>query len=110
MEKRINKAPTKISLTKNNELAVSWNDETQCVIPLKLLRDECPCAGCKGETILGKVYRPMNLPTFQPGMYEIKNIETVGTYAIQLFWKDNHNTGIYTFEYLEVLAKACEGA
>jgi DUF971 family protein len=98
------KIPLKISLNKNSELLIVWNDDSVNEIKLKLLRDECPCAGCKGETILGKVHLPIFLPTYKPGMYEIKNIETVGVYAIQLFWKDNHNTGIYTYEYLQLLA------
>ena len=38
-----------------------------------------------------------------PEMYIIKNIETVGEYAIQITWKDGHNTGIYTYEYLQEL-------
>ncbi len=33
-------------------------------------------------------------------MYEVKNIEVVGDYAIQITWTDGHNTGIYSWEYL----------
>jgi len=40
-----------------------------------------------------------------PEMYLVKNIETVGEYAIQITWKDGHNTGIYTYEYLLELDK-----
>jgi DUF971 family protein len=35
----------------------------------------------------------------------IGNIETVGEYAIQITWKDGHNTGIYSWEYLQELDK-----
>ncbi len=38
-------------------------------------------------------------------MYEIKNIETVGDYAIQITWRDGHNTGIYSWDYLKDLEK-----
>ena len=38
-------------------------------------------------------------------MFKIKNITTVGGYAIQITWKDGHNTGIYTYEYLLQLDK-----
>jgi DUF971 family protein len=38
-------------------------------------------------------------------MYKIKNIETVGDYAIQITWDDGHNTGIYSWEYLSELEK-----
>ncbi|MCU0407189.1 MAG: DUF971 domain-containing protein [Ignavibacteriaceae bacterium] len=40
-----------------------------------------------------------------PEMYLIKNIEVIGEYAIQITWKDGHNTGIYTYEYLMDLDK-----
>ena len=36
-------------------------------------------------------------------MYKIKNIELVGSYAVQITWKDGHNTGIYSWEYLKKL-------
>ncbi len=36
-------------------------------------------------------------------MYIVKNIETVGEYAIQITWKDGHNTGIYSWDYLNQL-------
>jgi DUF971 family protein len=36
-------------------------------------------------------------------MYKIKSIDIVGDYAIQIGWKDGHNTGIYSWEYLKIL-------
>jgi DUF971 family protein len=30
----------------------------------------------------------------------------VGTYAIQPFWADGHNTGIFSFDYLSEVAAA----
>lgn len=100
--------PTQITQPASHLLAFTWPDESVSVIPLKLLRDECPCAGCKGETILGKHFSPLELPTFIPGMYEVERIEPVGKYALQFFWKDGHNTGIYTWEYLHLLARQIE--
>jgi DUF971 family protein len=38
-------------------------------------------------------------------MYEVKNIEVVGEYAIQITWKDGHNTGIFSWDYLKQLEK-----
>ncbi|MDO8609672.1 MAG: gamma-butyrobetaine hydroxylase-like domain-containing protein [bacterium] len=32
-------------------------------------------------------------------------METVGGYAIRVSWKDGHNTGIYSWEYLKKLDK-----
>lgn len=96
-------APTKIQQTAPTELTFTWADAPPCTLTLKQLRDDCPCAGCKGEVILGKVYKPTLLPTFTPGMYELRAIEPVGSYGIQVTWKDGHHTGIYSWDYLHIL-------
>lgn len=96
-------APTKIQQSSPMELSFTWPDGSQCTLGLKFLRDECPCAGCKGEVILGKVYMPTLLPTFTPGMYELSSISPVGSYGIQITWKDGHHTGIYHWEYIHLL-------
>lgn len=101
-------APKKIRKTPDNSLELTWPDGRVNSIPLQFLRKECPCAHCKGETILGKVYLPMTLPTYVEGMNELQNIVPVGNYAIQVSWKDGHTTGIYTWEYLHVLSAEVE--
>ena len=97
--------PKTIKLKDKSFLEITWEDESLSQISLKYLRDECPCATCKGETVLLKTYRPPTKKMVTPEMYLIKNIETVGEYAIQVTWKDGHNTGIYTYEYLQELDK-----
>lgn len=96
-------APKKIKLLKDG-LFIKWADESESTISLKYLRDECPCASCQGETILLKTYRPAKPSKELPGMYEISDIQQVGTYAIQISFKDGHNTGIYSWDYLKRLA------
>jgi DUF971 family protein len=97
--------PKTIKLKDKSSLEIIWEDETVSNISLKYLRDECPCATCKGETVLLKTYRPPVNKMITPEMYLVKNIETVGEYAIQITWKDGHNTGIYTYDYLQELEK-----
>jgi DUF971 family protein len=92
--------PKQIKIINNESLSIKWDDGKDSNISLKYLRDECPCANCKGETILLKTYRPQKLNISTPEMYLIKKIEPVGNYAIQITWKDGHNTGIYSWEYL----------
>lgn len=101
--------PAKIKLTKKDNLFIKWEDDSESLLSLKYLRDECPCAGCKGETILLKTYRPPAPQVNTPGRYKIKNIETVGDYAVQITWQDGHNTGIYTWDYLQQLDKGQDG-
>jgi DUF971 family protein len=97
--------PVQIKLLNKQTLYIKWANETESKISLKYLRDQCPCAGCKGEKILFKTYRPSAPQVKTSGSYLIKNIETVGDYAVQLTWNDKHNTGIYTWEYLMDLDK-----
>lgn len=97
--------PKTIKLKDKSSLEIIWEDDSLSNILLKYLRDECPCATCKGETVLLKTYRPPVKKMLTPEMYLIKNIEVVGEYAIQITWKDGHNTGIYTYEYLQELDK-----
>ena len=96
-------SPKKIKIFEKNKLQITWKDDSESRIDLKYLRDECPCASCKGETVLLKTYRPAKPASTSPEMYKIKNIETVGGYAIQITWQDGHNTGIYSWEYLKQL-------
>ncbi len=88
---------------KKGKLFIKWDDDSESLIDLKYLRNECPCANCKGETILLKTYRPAKPSAENPDMYSIKEIRTVGGYAVQIFWKDGHGTGIYTWDYLKKL-------
>jgi DUF971 family protein len=83
-----------------SELAIKWADGEESFIPLESLRRHCPCAGCKGETdIMGNVYKN---PAAQlsSSAFQLKQIVSVGTYAIQPVWADGHATGIYSFDYL----------
>jgi DUF971 family protein len=97
--------PQKIKILDKIFLLIKWDENSESKISLKYLRDECPCANCKGETVLLKSYRPPKPTMMSPEMYKITNIETVGGYAIQISWKDGHNTGIYSWEYLKRLAE-----
>lgn len=95
--------PKQIKIVDKDKIQITWNDNLLTIIYLKYLRDECPCAGCKGETILLKTYRPPKLTVITPDMYIIKDIEVVGEYAIKVSWKDGHDTGIYSWDYLKEL-------
>ncbi|MCS7053009.1 MAG: DUF971 domain-containing protein [Ignavibacterium sp.] len=97
--------PKQIKIINKEALYIKWDNEEEMTISLKYLRDECPCANCKGETILLKTYRPPKIVDHSPEMYKIEKIEPVGNYAIQIIWKDGHNTGIYSWEYLQKLNK-----
>ena len=85
-----------------DELALSFADGFEAYLSLPLLRRACPCAACQGEPdALGRVIRPR--VEHGAKAYELQKFETVGGYAIQLFWGDGHSTGIYSYTYLQKL-------
>ncbi len=98
--------PTEIRKINENTLQINWIDGFSSTISLQNLRKSCPCAQCQGEEIGGRKYIPPKLEIARQGMYEIDAVEPVGNYAVSIRWKDGHDTGIYTFEYLrEIMEK-----
>ena len=86
-----------------NELAIQWNDGTESYLNLELLRRACPCAACGGEPdVLGNVLRPEI--SYTEESFQLRSFDFVGGYAIQPRWRDGHNTGIYSFQYLQRLS------
>ena len=86
-----------------SDLAIKWNDETESFIPLKALRDNCPCAHCSGEMdALGNVYKgPEKI--LGGTSYKANNIEKIGHYALRIFWGDHHSDGLFTYKMLRKL-------
>ena len=82
-------------------LAILWNDNTDSLISYKTLRNACPCAYCSGETdVFGNVYMGEGIRKTELA-YELNKIEPVGHYAIRMYWKDNHDSGIYPLDLLK---------
>jgi len=87
-----------------NELAIRWEDGRESFIPLEKLRRGCPCAGCQGEVdVLGNLHKSLDKP-LAPGAFALTRFVPVGGYAIQPCWDDGHNSGIFSFEYLQRIA------
>ena len=93
--------PKDITLTEDRELRITWSDGHVTRFSLQYFRDQCPCAGCQGESdIFGDVRMPIRLPVTKPGKYELKKLTPVGNYAVAAAWGDGHDTGIYSWEHL----------
>jgi DUF971 family protein len=106
-EKENNMIATQIALSKPDQLSIKWDDGHAGVISLKTLRDHCPCASCRGETVLLRTYRPAQQSEL-PGKYELTGARQVGHYALQITWGDGHATGIYPWEVLRTLCECPE--
>lgn len=86
------------------ELALSFTDGVEVYLALPLLRRACPCAVCQGEPdALGRVLRPK--VEYGARSFELSKFDQVGGYALQMFWADGHNSGIFSFAYLRKLGE-----
>ncbi len=94
--------------TSEQTMTIIWADEHRSVFPLEGLRLACPCVECAGgHDQMGKPFNPalFNVPATQT--WKILELQEVGNYALQIFWEDGHNTGIYKWETLRGLCP-CE--
>jgi DUF971 family protein len=92
------------------ELAVAWADGREDYLSLETLRRNCPCAMCRGEQdLFGNVYKGPDRP-YGLGAFLMHGWQKIGSYAIQIFWQDGHNDGIYSFEYLRKLGEQTQTA
>ena len=92
--------PTEINLHKaSHVLEVTFDDGSNFHLPTEYLRVYSPSAEVQGHGPGQEV--------LQIGKQDvnINKIEMVGNYAIQLFFDDNHDTGIYSWETLYELGK-----
>ena len=71
-----------------------WKDGLEGYIPLKTLRQKCPCANCEGEKdVFGNIYKGELKPISEEG-FILKGLQPVGYYALRPFWLDGHHAGI----------------
>ncbi len=87
--------PTEIKLHQVSRLLeISFDDGKIFHLPCEFLRVHSPSAEVRGH---GK-----GKETLQVGKknVEIKAIEPVGNYAVQLSFSDGHNTGLYSWDIL----------
>jgi len=90
-----NPSPTEIKLHQISRiLEISFSDGKTFGFPCEFLRVYSPSAEVRGHGPGQEV--------LQVGKknVEIKHIEPVGTYAIQLTFSDGHDTGIYSWDLL----------
>jgi len=91
--------PTNVAQSAADRLEITWADGHACEYPVRMLRLECRCASCIEEG----TGRPILDATGVPDDVRPERIAPVGRYALQFFWSDGHDTGIYTFEVLRAL-------
>lgn len=96
--------PTELNLHQQSRvLEVQFDDGTHFTLPCEFLRVYSPSAEVQGH---GPGQGVLQVDKEDVG---IDKIEPVGNYAICLHFDDEHNTGIYSWEYLYNLGKNQEG-
>ena len=92
--------PAEIRLSADGRhLSLGFDDGRRVTIPAELLRVESPSAEVQG-------HGPGEKKTI-PGKREIAiaRIEPVGNYAVRLVFDDGHDTGLYSWTYLDDLGR-----
>jgi DUF971 family protein len=91
--------PSEISQESNSLLRITWADGRVCDYQAANLRRACPCAQCVNEWTGQRTLQPESISD----EVEINDLSIVGRYALNFRWSDNHETGIYSFQYLRDL-------
>lgn len=100
-----------IDIDKTLAVRIVWADGHVSEFPIIYLRKHCPCASCRtirreqkqqaDDERKKPLLRVLNEGEEQPPA--IRDARLVGRYAIQIAWSDNHDTGIYSYDYLREL-------
>ena len=99
-------SPANIQLI-GTEVAVAWSDGKESYFGSEMLRAASPSAANVGETdILGQTHGGDDRTQF-PGV-TVEGWEIVGNYAVRFDFSDGHRTGLYSFDYLQDLARRGE--
>lgn len=94
--------PVQIKVKQNKYISIRWNDGSHSIIDLKKIRQFCPCATCH---TLRERQETNYIPIYNDNQINVLTVEQVGGYALQIKWKDGHNTGIYEYPFLLSLGK-----
>jgi ATP-binding protein involved in chromosome partitioning len=90
---------------KEQRLVIEWQDGKRSDFSLAELRSVCPCATCRTQRS-AQDSNPLKVLRVDPSGLRVTSAKLVGNYAIQFFWSDGHNTGIYDFRFLRSLGAA----
>lgn len=98
MTKPTSTTPTRIKLhTTDSSLELSYADGNTATFSAEFLRVHSPSAEVRGHG------RGQEVLQYGKKRVRIARIEKSGRYALQLFFDDEHSTGIYSWDYFKEL-------
>ncbi len=87
--------PTLLTMHKQSKvLEIAFDDGSTFSLPFEFLRVYSPSAEVRGHGVGQEI-----LQTGKRDV-EIKALQPVGNYAVQPYFSDGHDTGLYTWDYL----------
>jgi DUF971 family protein len=95
--------PTEIILHQQSRLLeVRFEDGVHAHLTHELLRVYSPSAEVRGHGVGQEVLQVGKRDVF------ITQVEPIGNYAVKLVFSDGHDSGLYSWDYLHLLARAHE--
>ncbi|MBS1914350.1 MAG: DUF971 domain-containing protein [Bacteroidetes bacterium] len=88
-------------------LAITWQDGSESRIATQALRTKCPCSACQTRT---RSASATYLPLLSPPATTIREVNLVGSSAIQIIWEDGHANSIFSYALIRELAPPREAA
>jgi len=95
--------PSRVVLPESKDaLMLSYTNGQEYILPAEYLRVYSPSAEVRGH---GEGNETLQ---FGKRFVTINTIEKSGNYALQIEFSDGHDSGIYSWEYLQALAEGYE--
>ena len=86
-----------IDVQRTEHVTITYRDGYVTQFDIRALREECPCATCRGLRDRGEPAYPR---PGSPQPLEIVDAELHGGWGLTFTWNDGHSTGIFPFDAL----------
>jgi DUF971 family protein len=95
--------PSRVVLRESKDaLMLTYSDGQEYILPAEYLRVYSPSAEVRGH---GEGNETLQ---FGKRLVTINTLEKSGNYALQIVFSDGHDSGIYSWDYLQALAEGYE--
>ena len=95
--------PSRVVLPESKDaLTLTYSDGQEYTLPAEYLRVYSPSAEVRGH---GEGNETLQ---FGKRLVTINTLEKSGNYALQIVFSDGHDSGIYSWDYLQALAEGYE--